>query len=104
MILSTRNIEVSHDLEYLEQLTFENNKNTSIKNIDKDNNLFDYNGEYINFSYLPPNSTIFVYSLTGYLLMHKDHLEGNYTLPLSNFKNGIYLIKINNTPYKIIKK
>lgn len=57
---------------------------------------------------IPENSNISIYNIQGELVRSVSILESNSNLNISDFKNGIYFIKINNDKmnsviYKVIK-
>ena len=52
----------------------------------------------------PVNSAIKIYTLSGNLLLQSVALSEKEKIDLSAYPNGIYLLKVNNVMYKMIKK
>lgn len=70
--------------------------NTAQKNISQ-------NGNYLFFNNLIENSSIKIYNIDGVLI--KDiTATGNYTLNISEYSIGVYIVNINGTSTKIIIK
>lgn len=61
-------------------------------------------GNYIYIANAPIDSTVRVYTISGYLLstIALDHMP--YTLDLSHLTAGVYMIQVNNQVYKFICK
>lgn len=101
------NIEVEYfELEKLARFTYEKTDiPLAINNLVTDDRPFRLDGESILFSSLKVNNTISIYSLNGVQILQKTIKQaGEYALPISNLGAGIYMVNVNGSTYKIIKK
>lgn len=70
-----------------------------------DNRLITFDGEYIIFDGLKTNDIICLCSINGKFI-YKTTIknEGPYKFAANNLQSGTYLVKINNTSYKFLKR
>lgn len=94
-----------YELEGLARFTYEKDIETAIGNVQKDGPKFKMNRESIMFFTLEEHSTISIYSINGSLVLRKTLQQTDeYTLPISNLTPGVYIINVNSSAFKIIKK
>lgn len=94
-----------YELEELARFTYEKDSETAVKNVLKDGPTFKMNRESILFSSLKENSTISIYSINGSLVLRQTLQQaGEYTLPISNLTAGVYMISVNGSTFKVVKK
>ena len=78
---------------------------TPIVDVKTDEVVFKMDGESLLFPSLSANTVIAIYETSGIMLFNKKITRaGQYAFPLSDLKSGIYIVKVNNLSYKIIKK
>lgn len=105
-VISSASTEIeSYELDRLARFTYEKKESTGIKDIVTDDVSFSINGETLIFSSLKANSLVSVHALNGTSVFSEriDH-AGQYAFPLTNLTRGIYLIHVNDSTYKIVKK
>lgn len=105
-VVSSEGAEIeSYDLERLARFTYEKTDATGINSFLIDETSFSMNDETLIFPSLKANSFISVYALNGTLAFSKRISQaGQYSFPISNLTSGIYIIRVNGSTYKIIKK
>ena len=105
MIINTDGFEFNYPLDDLSHFTYENVPETPIVDIKTDEVVFKMDGESLLFPSLSANTVIAIYETSGIMLFNKKITRaGQYAFPLSDLKSGIYIVKVNNLSYKIIKK
>ena len=67
------------------------------------NQPFKWKDETIFFDHLPENTLIEVLTVDGKLVMSRK-CSGKDQLSLQSLVNGVYLVKLNQTTYKIFKR
>lgn len=105
-VISSASTEIeSYELDRLARFTYEKIESTGIKDIVTDDVSFSINGETLIFSSLKANSLVSVFALNGTSVFSKRiDQAGQYAFPLTNLTRGIYLIHVNDSTYKIVKK
>ena len=105
-VISSASTEIeSYELDRLARFTYEKIESTGIEDIVTDDVSFSINGETLIFSSLKANSLVSVYALNGTSVFSKRiDQAGQYAFPLTNLTRGIYLIHVNDSTYKIVKK
>lgn len=94
-----------YELGELARFTYEKDSETAVRNVLKDSPVFKMNRDSILFSSLKEHSTISIYSINGSLVLRKTLQQaGEYTLPISNLTAGVYMINVNGSTFKIVKK
>lgn len=100
-------VEIEYfELENLARFTYEkNNVPTAIGNLVTEETKFKLDGESLLFSFSKANNMISIYSANGTLVSNKMIKQaGEYALPIANLGTGIYLVKVNGSTYKIVRK
>lgn len=96
---------ISYDLERLARFTYEKADATVMKDMVNENTSFRIDGETLLFPSLKSNSIVSFYSVNGTLVFNKRIAQhGRYAFPISNLSPGIYIIQVNGSTYKIVKK
>lgn len=105
MIIATKDIEVNYALENMDRITYGDSNASGIRNINSGEPIYRWDGEALIFPSLVCNSTVSLYSLNGMMVFTENIKEsGEYFFSLSNLNTGIYVVKVNNITYKLIKK
>lgn len=103
--ITCKGIEVSFDLDNFNYYWFYPTPNTGIIDLPSDESLFSLEGESLLFPSLKANSTVTIYSTNGQLVFQKTVLQdGEYAFPISALQTGIYLINVNGSTYKFMKR
>ena len=78
---------------------------TGVQSLSEDLNTVQFNGQNIMFQHLKAGSKVSVYAVNGMLMMNKTIAsDGELTVDLSNFSQGVYVVNVNNKTYKVVKK
>lgn len=105
LVITTQAIEVNYPLVNMARFTYEAAQPDAITNLQTDESPFVMKGESLLFPSLKANSTIFVYATNGMLVFKKTVVQaGEYGLPLSALKAGLYMVNVNGITYKIVKR
>lgn len=104
-VITSNGIEMNYPFHGIERITYGKSLTATIHGIEGDASNFNFDGETLVFHDIEAGTVVSVYSINGILLL-KDVINetGRYALGLSGVTAGIYLININGTNYKIIKK
>lgn len=99
-------VEIEYfELGNLARFTYEKSSGTAISSILTDETIFRFSGESIYFPSLKENSTISVFSLNGTPVFRKTvQQDGDYLFPIPNLNAGVYVVHVNGSTFKIIKK
>lgn len=105
-VVECEGLEIDYyELDILARFTYEKNTVTAIRSITTDKGKFAMNGGILTFSSLKANSTISIYSLNGTLVFRKTIPQaGEYALNIANLNVGVYMVNVNGSTYKIMKK
>ena len=104
LIISAGSTSVSFPLEQLQQMHYEKapEELTAIEGIKVKENKREK--ERIDFSNLPANANVSIYTLDGKLIYNlRPTQEKTLSLPFNSLKSGVYLVKVNDVTYKILK-
>ena len=104
LVISSGMASVSLPLENLQHMHYE--KATDEATAIGDIKVFDEQGgsERIDFSNLPADASVSIFTLDGKQLYSVRPGQGkNLSLPLGSLQSGIYLVKVNDVTYKIQK-
>ncbi len=78
---------------------------SSIQSIVDDVNNMKYDGNAILFPALKAGSNVAVFATNGMVLINKNiTTDGEYSLPLSDLSQGVYIVNVNGKTFKIVKK
>lgn len=105
IIISAKDVLVEYQFSDIDKFFYEDRIASSVENITQDSSRFIYNGEYLMFYPSNQKCQVFIWDMGGKVLIEKliDTTE-IYTVPISSFERGIYLVKINDVTYKFIKR
>ena len=76
---------------------------SGVTEVEGNDTSFAFNGNALIFNGLPAGSIIEVYSMAGQLVL-SEQAEGEVTVSLSDLAAGAYVVKANQTSYKILVK
>ena len=106
IIIATKDYEVeTYNIDDIAKFTYELPLSTAVQDIFTDSALFKINEDAIMFPSLKENSTIHIVTLNGNVVLNKRIPQsGEYALPISNLAKGVYMIYVNGSTFKMIKK
>ena len=95
----------SFNLSDIIRFTYEGKDAAGIDELTVDPAEISMEGGTLVISQMKANSTVNVYSMDGKLVRQlKPHRSGTYRLNLSELPSGLYIVKADNTTYKITKR
>lgn len=104
LIVSTKSVNVSYSLDDFSHFTYESRDITSVENI-LESSSFNFSGDKLLFTDLNIDTSVSIYNLDGVLLISKLLAKNNnYAISLSDLQSGAYVVKVNKSTYKIIKR
>ena len=101
LVIETEGVTINYELEKMAQIRY-GKKSLGIQNITPEK-PFSFDNEILYFSQLPSNTLIEVFAPDGKLTISR-RCNGNAQLSLNSFSPGAYIVKVNATTYKIVKK
>ena len=105
LVITTNIIEVNYLLDNLACLTYETSSESGITDLIIDKTVFKLKGDTLLFPCLKANNIISLYSVNGFLVFKRlVRSDGEYAFPLSKLNTGIYIVNVNGTSYKIMKR
>lgn len=103
----TSKLDVSYALENMANFTYEERDTVSsnVINLQETGVMYFLNNEYIVFPSLTEGTEISLATITGAMIFSQKLTQaGEYTCHLSHLMPSVYLLKVNNLTYKIIKR
>ena len=101
LVIETEGVTITYELEKMSQIRY-GKRSLGIQTISIEK-PFSFDNETLYFSQLPSNTLIEVFAADGKLSISK-RCNGNAQLSLSSLSPGAYIVKVNATTYKIVKK
>ena len=103
--VSARNADVTIPLSDIVRYTFQKRNTTGITETEQNAETVDYRDGVLTLSGLKAGSTVSLYALDGRLMQSKTVLhDGTFRHSLASLSQGIYIVKVNNLSYKIMKR
>lgn len=105
LVIETENVVLNYELENMKQVRYGKKFVTDGIHgaIVENNQPFKVEDETLFFKDLAENTQIGIYTTDGKTVVSR-RCSGDASLPLNNLTAGVYLVKINNESYKILKK
>lgn len=104
LVITTNSISTSYPLTQVLRYTYEQSAN-SVKSVKEGDVRILQRGDDLIFENLKADAVIKVYSLDGVLLdTNKAVGEKQTTVSLARYLTGVYLIKVGNVTYKMLKR
>lgn len=104
LVIETEGVEINYELEKMAQVRYGKKFiSTGINNVAIDDQPFKFEDETIFFDNLSENTLIEMFTADGKQVLSR-HCSGNAQLPLNSLTDGVYLVKINESTYKIVKR
>lgn len=105
LVIETEGVVLNYELEKMAQVRY--GKKFVLTGIGsanaEDAQPFKWEDETIFFDHLPENTLIEVFTADGKQVVSQRY-SGNAQLPLKQLPTGVYLVQMNQTTYKILKK
>lgn len=105
--LHTMNLEVSYSLVNMENFKYEKRDMipSSVINLQGQESVYLLEEDYIVFPVLAKDTEVSLYTINGIMIFSKKvNQSGEYLFPLSHLRSAIYVLKVNDLTYKIIKR
>lgn len=102
LVVQTATTQISFELNQLKRMHYEAAPPlpTAIERVESQK---EDSREQINFSNLPADAAVSVFTLDGKQLYSRPADHHSLSLPLATLKSGVYLVKVNGVTYKIRK-
>ncbi len=103
LVIETEGATLSYDLEKMGQLRYGRRLVTDGISEAASDKPFSFDNETLYFEQLPENSLIEVYTVDGKQTTSRL-CSGSTQIPLRALSRGAYVVKVNNSTYKIVKR
>lgn len=104
VVITTSTVSVTYPLNQIVKYTYEGIA-SGIESVTKDGGvLVSQDGYNFRFSNLKENTLLQVYSVNGSLISTHNSEGKQITISLGDHANGVYIIKVGDTSYKVIKR
>ena len=105
LVIETDNVVLNYELENMKNLRYGKKFiSDGIEDVIVENGQpFQYKDETLFFKDLPENSQVGIFTLDGKTVVNHQ-CSGEASLSLNSLPSGMYIVKINNESYKILKK
>ncbi len=104
LIISTKSVNVSYPLDDFSHFAYESRNITSVEDV-LGSSSFNFSGDKLLFTNLKIDTYLYLYNLDGALLISKHLVKNNnHAVSLSELQPGTYVVKVNKSAYKIIKR
>ena len=106
LCIKVSDYEYVYPLSDMVRFTYEGVKIPSgITDIDTGEKVFSLTGDALVFSSLPEDSELRIYSVSGMLVFNKKvEQAGEYSFSLAGLAAGTYVVNVNGSTYKILKR
>ena len=106
LIVTTKYLDVFfYDLSEIRKITYKKENGTGVRDVIADNAKVKFIGDVIIFASLNEGDNISVFATNGVQVLNKYvSSNGALTLPLSDLNQGLYVIRVNNKSFKVVKK
>ena len=104
LVIETDGVVLNYELEKMAQARYGRKfQPTGISNINAESQPFKLEDETIFFDHLPENTLIEVFTVDGKQVLSR-RCSSNAQISLNTLIDGVYLVKVNQNTYKIIKR
>lgn len=105
LIVKTKSLEVNYPFDKMDRLIYEYEALDDKVDLLTDGQAMINKGDYLLFPELKSGDSVMIYSSNGVLVADKKMgADGEYVFPLNEVPIGIYMVKVNDVTYKIVKK
>jgi len=100
--IKTSTVSASCPLKMFQRITYSDDVNTGISDIVS--KAFEYDGDNLAFVDCNDKTTVYIYTLDGKLILQKKIKENSNIVSLNSLHSGVYIVKVNGSTFKILKK
>ena len=105
LVVSVNGLTANYSLVNLLGVTYSESDATNISSVKDDFPFFYMNGDKLMFNKVKREMVLFLYKIDGSLVLKKRISKDSDTIvSLSPIESGIYVLQINGTAFKIIKR
>lgn len=105
LVVSVNGLTANYSLVNLLGVTYSESDATNISSVKDDFPFFYMNGDKLMFHMVKREMALFLYKIDGSLVLKKRISKDSDTIvSLSPIESGIYVLQINGTAFKIIKR
>lgn len=105
LIVKTKSLEVNYPFDKMARLIYGYEALDDKVDLLTDGQAMINKGDYLLFPELKSGDSVIIYSSNGVLVADKKiGADGEYVFPLNVVPIGIYMVKVNDVTYKIVKK
>lgn len=102
--ISSTSSQINFPVDFLKSFAY-SEQPAYVENLLADSEEISFTDEKIIFGSLPANSSIMIFNLAGETIFSKNLPSGGYfEYRLNDLIPAVYLVKVNNLTYKIVKK
>lgn len=104
VVITTSTVSVTYPLTQIVKYTYEGIASGIDSVINDEGILVSQEGYNFRFKNLKDNTLVQVYSVNGFLISTYKNEGEQITISLGDHASGVYIIKIGDTSYKVIKR
>ena len=106
LLIETESNAVYYPLSDMARFTYKNvTPSTGMIDITTNKTMFNLSGDLLVFPSLPENCEVKIYSADGMLVYNtKTKQAGEYSFAMSGLNTGTYIVSVNGSTYKILKR
>lgn len=104
VVITTSTVSVTYPLTQIVKYTYEGIASGIESATNEGGILVSQDGYNFRFSNLKENTLVQVYSVNGSLISTHKNEGKQITISLGDHANGVYIIKVGDTSYKVIKR
>lgn len=105
LTIRTNSIDMTHPLDKVVQITYGDENDAGLADIRVEESVYIIDGGYILFSNLVEGTIVDCYDINGIIVKsHQVEVSGAYQLQMRDLSPGVYIVKVNNSTFKIATK
>ena len=105
ILISTKEYTFNYSLGDIARFTYENNSDARLDETNLEESIFRFDGENLYFSNRETYGIIAIYELDGKQVFLREINSGEECIiPLTGLKEGVYIVNVNGSSHRIIKK
>lgn len=104
VVITTNTVSITYPLPQIVKYTYECISSGIESVTNEDEVLVSQDGYNFRFCNLKENTPVQVYSVNGSLISAQKNKGRHFTISLGDHANGVYIIKVGDTSYKVIKR
>lgn len=105
LTIRTNGIDVTYPLDDVSRITYGDENGAGVYDLEHGESPYRIDNGYILFSNLAEGTIVDIYDINGAVVRcHQAEVAGEYRLPVRDLSPGIYIVRVNNTTFKIATK